>query len=267
MTFYAHLENRSILAITGEDALAFLQGVCTQDVESLRKGVLSYGAHLTSQGRFLYDFFILRNGQEIWLECAKNELMGLARSLNNYVLNHAVEFEDLTEDFDVFALWGGKPEGYPDPRHPNLGTRLYLPKGETPTGSNKASYERHRLKLGIPDGSQDASKAENFTAELGLEYLNGVAFDKGCYVGQELVARLHYRTEPKQKLYQVPLSSPMPKGTDIMAENIKAGTILSNEGGMALALIKNRYFGKKLVANGQTLQPVAPSWWQEQKPA
>jgi folate-binding protein YgfZ len=264
MDFYAHLPSRALLGIAGQECATFLQGVCTQEIENLPENQLAYGAHLTAQGRFLYDFFILKQDDKILLECAKHELMPLAKSLHKYALNFTLDFEDFTEDYDIFAQWPSGAEGHPDPRHQRLGNRIYLPKGEKPAGTEKTEedYENYRISLGIPDGSKDGFKERTFTAELGLEYLNGVDFEKGCYVGQELVARLHYRTEAKKRIYQLKTTHVIPPQTSIMAGEQEAGTVFSSNKDNALAIIKTRYLGKELMCGDEKVNPVAPDWWQ-----
>jgi hypothetical protein len=213
----------------------------------------------------LYDFFILKQQDKILLECAKHELMDLAKSLHKYAVNFDLDFEDLTDDYNIYASWGDHlTKGLNDPRYKKLGNRIYLAAAEHPSGTKQTEeeYEAHRINLAIPDGSKDAIKGRTFTAELGLEYLNGVAFEKGCYVGQELVARLHFRTETKKRLYQVKLDKPIKSETPILCGEQEAGTIFSSCGDTALAIIKTRYLDKELICDGQKIVPIAPSWWQ-----
>lgn len=263
MNFYAHLPSRALLGITGSESDAFLQGVCTQEIINLPENKLAYGAHLTNQGRFLYDFFILKQENKILLECAKHELMPLAKSLHKYAVNFKLDFEDLTDDYNIYATWGNCTEGKEDPRYGKLGSRIYLEKNNTPSGDEKteADYENMRINLAIPDGSKDAIKERTFTAELGLEHLNGIAFEKGCYVGQELVARLHYRTEAKKRLYSIKINSPVTNGTTIFAGEQEAGTIFSVSHNTALAIIKTRYADKELTCDDKKIEPIKPSWW------
>ncbi len=265
--FYAQLKSRAILAISGNNITEFLQGVCTSDINKLDKNTLGYGAHLNPQGRFLYDFFILKQNDKILLECNKHELMDLAKSLHKYTLNFSVEFDDMSDDYNIFAIFGNESnEGYPDPRHKKLGNRIYLPKNKKPTtGKEKLedAYEEYRINLCIPDGSKDAIKNRTFSAELGLEFLNGVSFDKGCYVGQELVARLHFRTEAKKRLYKISSKNKISTSMPIMFENSEVSKISSAYNNTGLAIINTRYANKKLSCNNEEINISAPDWWQQ----
>ena len=279
-TFLA-LPNRGLLGLSGSDSLAFLNSVCTQKV--LPGVAVHYAAHLTPQGRFLFDFFIYQPEENlILLECAHDTLMNLARSLHTYAIGQKVEFGDASADYQVLValnngdaaapLQGTLPTGAlhgTDPRHPQLGTRILCPQTTPHTASTNAQpYETRRIQLGIPDCARDAQHGKTLTAELGLEYLNGVHFAKGCYVGQEMTARMHFRTQPKKKLYQVifDVGSPLPAlPAKLMHENTEVSDINSaaeiNGVVTGLAIIHERFAERSLTCNGCAVSIKLPAWW------
>lgn len=253
MTDLIHLKNRGVLGINGPDAAAFLQGAITQDIEKLSKTPLLYAAHLSPQGRFLYDFFITKQDDFILLDCAKNELMDLAKSLHQYAVGQNIEMHDLSDAFYVYAAFQAFDGGIADPRHSGMGYRL-VSKEKRAVADDFSAYEEKRVKLGIPDGSLDGLKGKTLTAELGLEYLNGVSFDKGCYVGQEMTARMHHRTKPKKTVFKIALADEQKPHSTLMVGEQEAGWIFSNAGRSAIAIVKERYADKFSNIS-------KPSWW------
>lgn len=272
------LESRAVLAVSGEEATAFLQGVVTQDMELLAENKPLYGAHLTPQGRFLYDFFLIKHPSgKILIECNKEELMPLAGSLHKYAVGQKIEFEDLSEDYVVLAdilekgeagTWQGESFIYTDPRLKELGLRALVPAKGTPTNTHAEEvYEAHRISMCVPDGSKDGFKSKTLPNELRLESLNGINFEKGCYVGQELTARTKFRSAPQKSLYVItfpPTLSPE-LGTPILAGENEAGWVFSSHDGKGIALLRNRLTENKseLTLNGEKINFKKPSWIKE----
>ncbi len=263
---YVALDDRGIVTLDGADAGPFLQGLISNDVDRVSDERGAYAALLTPQGKFLHDFFVLRHGSGYLLDCEGPRLGDLGRRLMAYKLRADIALADATEDFRVIALFGegtdatfNLPPGpggvaphrggmiMRDPRHPALGLRAVLPRDRDPSAFEtsgfehgaRADYERHRIGLGAPDGSRDMAVEKATLMECGFEALNGVDFDKGCYVGQELTARTKHRGLVRKRLMRVSLDGPLPPaGTPIMVGDKEAGEMRSGVDDSAIALLR-----------------------------
>ena len=290
MSQLVHLSDRSILALTGKDAKEFLQGVITQDIKKLSEKNALYAAHLTPQGRFMYDFFIIQDKEDrILLDCAAWELMPIAKAFHKYLVNQDVEFNDMTEDYDIYAditpCKKGEPgsissekkheEGlisYNDPRLNTLGTRFITPRAsKLPKGRTEADkitvYHNHRIKLGVPSGSYDVLKEKTLLSELFMEELHGVSFEKGCYVGQELTARTKHRTTPKKHIFIIKYEGEAPElGATVTCEDREAGWVFSSSEGQAIGILRLREVekNKPLCLGGATVKVTIPKWAQKE---
>jgi folate-binding protein YgfZ len=275
------LTSRGLLGLSGPDAEGFLQGQITQNLRRLDAAHALFGAHLTPQGRFLYDFFIFRLGGHVVLDVARDELMPLAKTLHHYKTRERVEFDDLSADYTVHALLhpsdGPAQRGdlmavgngvlYRDPRHLELGHRLVTPVGAPlpvdGTPADEATYHAHRLGLGIPDGRFDGEKGQTPLNELCYADLGGIDYTKGCYVGQELTARTHFRTQPKKRLFALTFQgTPPAAGTPILADGHEAGTLFSSAGKNAVGLLRLTEVAKNpaLTCGGVALTARKPDW-------
>ncbi len=261
------LEERGVVSVGGPEAGPFLQGLISNDIERVTAERAVYAALLTPQGKFLHDFFVLRHGDDYLLDCEGPRTGDLGRRLMAYRLRADVTLADATEDYRVVALFGGvdgeAPFGLPpdeggavpcaggilmrDPRGAALGLRAVLPRdadlaflaqaGFAP--GDAADYERHRLARGAPDGSRDMEVGRATLMECGFEALNGVDFEKGCYVGQELTARTKHRGLVRRRLAPVTLKGALPPaGTPITAGGKEVGEIRSGLDGTALAVLR-----------------------------
>ncbi|MGH6905257.1 MAG: YgfZ/GcvT domain-containing protein, partial [Geminicoccaceae bacterium] len=217
---YIVLADRGVLALRGADVRPFLQGLISNDIERIRPDQASYAALLTPQGKFLFDFFIVQHGEDLLLETELARVGDLQRRLLMYRLRSKVEIEDVSDGFAVVALIGegvaemldlperpgacrGLEHGlaFVDPRLVRMGVRALLPAQDAASAlarlrldeAPRAAYERLRLSLGMPDGSRDLIVEKATLLESGFEELNGVDFGKGCFVGQELTARMKFR--------------------------------------------------------------------------
>ena len=264
---YVPLDNRGIVSVDGPEALPFLQGLISNDIERVSEARGIYAALLTPQGKFLHDFFVLRNGEGYLLDCEGPRVGDLGGRLVAYRLRSDVQLADATEDFRVVALFGGRgadgafdlppSEGSAapcgagtimrDPRNAALGLRAVLPRDADLTFLEQAGfakghvtdYERHRIAHGAPDGSRDMEVGRATLMECGFEALNGVDFEKGCYVGQELTARTKHRGLVRRQLAPVALDGPLPPtGTPIMAGEREVGEIRSGLDDAALAVLR-----------------------------
>ena len=201
----AMLEDRGVVSVSGADAAGFLQGLLTNDVEGLEPGEARYAALLTPQGKILFDMIIVRapdaNGAAYLLDCGSAQAADLAKRLGFYKLRAKVTVANVSASRAVAAFWGGEPEAieggllYVDPRDPRLGWRAILPRADSlAVGSEHADmYEGLRIAIGAPKGGVDFAYSEAFPHDANLDLLHGVDFDKGCYVGQEVVSRMKHR--------------------------------------------------------------------------
>jgi folate-binding protein YgfZ len=278
---FAILSGRAPLAVTGPDAVAFLQGLVSNDVEKVSAQQAIYAALLTAQGKFLFDFFVAKMGDGLVLDAEAARLDDLAKRLKLYKLRSKVTIERV-ENFAVMAVWGEgadkvlalAPYAFPDPRLPTAGVRLVAPANFADTlraaGFGEASetdYDSHRLSLGLPDGSRDIGIDKAVLLECGFEELHGVDFAKGCYMGQELTARTKYRGLVKKRLLPVEIAGAAPPtGTQITLDGKDAGELRSSHGKAGIALIrldafdKARIDGVPLMAGSVALSAWTPDW-------
>jgi folate-binding protein YgfZ len=284
---FAILEDRGILAVSGPDRRVFLQGLVSNDVEKLAANRAIYAALLTAQGKYLHDFIMVEVGEAIWLDAEAARLGDLRRRLATYRLRAKVEIAE-RPDLAVAAAFGegalaalglGDEAGevrsldggvaLADPRLARLGARLIMDRarlaglGSELAQADFAAYDRHRLALGIPDGSRDLVPDKSILLEAGFDELNGVDWQKGCYVGQELTARTKYRGLIKKRLFPVHIDGPAPApGTMVTAEGRDAGELRSSRDGEGLALLRLDAVdaGRALLADGATLAPLKLDW-------
>jgi folate-binding protein YgfZ len=283
------LGDRGILAVSGPDRRLFLQGLVSNDVEKLAANRAVYAALLTAQGKYLHDFIMVEEGEAIWLDAEAARLADLRRRLSIYRLRAKVAITERPE-LAVAAVFGegalaalglsGEPGAarklaggivLADPRLAALGARAILPREALRPAllalglaeTDFAAWDRHRLALGIPDGSRDLVLDKSILLEAGFDELNGVDWQKGCYVGQELTARTKYRGLIKKRLFPVHIEGPAPPpGTIVTSDGRDAGEIRSSRDGQGLALLRLDAVaeGRRLSADGATLLPLRPDW-------
>ena len=288
------LDGRGLLKVSGEDALDFLQGLVTNDVSKAGPERALYSAMLSPQGKYLYDFFIVDLNGELVIDCEAGRLDELKRKLNMYKLRSKVELIELNQYFMVVSFIGksvaealqlNNSEGvaksflggvaFIDPRITGIGGRAVIPRENavkklTEAGfsaGNAEEYESLRLSLGLPDGSRDMVVDKAILLENGFQELNGIDWEKGCYMGQELTARTHYRGLIKKRLMPVQIEGPLPApGTAVMLGDKNVGEMRSGNEERGLALIRLKQFkdvlksGEGFSAEGTTLRPVKPEW-------
>jgi tRNA-modifying protein YgfZ len=267
------LDDRGVVRVSGEDAASFLQGVLTNDVEKLGAHEARYAALLTPQGKILFDFLVVRlpadGGAAFALDCAAAQAPDLAKRLSFYKLRAKVTISDESADHCVLAHWGGEPENapggivYADPRAAELGCREILPraKGLAIGEASVADYEALRISLGVPKGGVDFVYADAFPHEANLDLLHGVDFEKGCYVGQEVVSRMKHRGGARKRIVRVRLDAAAPgPGTPVLDGELPVGTLGSSAGASALAMLRldrvedARAAGRQLSARGVALR-------------
>jgi len=237
-----HLENRAVIRLSGADVRKFLQGLVTNDVMKAVAGVGVYAALLTPQGKFMYDMIIMADGDDLLLDVAADRKDELIRRLTMYKLRAAVTITD-ESGLKVWAVWADEaPDGIvaADPRDAALGYRVISANMPGSDPLSTADYEHKRLALGVPDSSRDIEVEKYFWLETDAERLNGVSFSKGCYVGQELTARMKHRTTLKKKLVAVKAEGGrLEPGQEITtADGKSAGEIRTTDGTHAIAFFR-----------------------------
>ena len=276
--------DRALIAVSGPDARAFLQGLISNDVNKAAPERAIYAALLTAQGKYLHDFFLAELDGRLLIEAEAARRDDLMRRLARFKLRSQVSIA--AEDGLAVALAFGPGAAaalglaqepgrairiggglaFVDPRLTEAGVRCWLPAAQArlplpdaPAGA----YEALRLSLGLPDGSRDLEIEKSILLENGFEELNGVDWQKGCYVGQELTARTHYRALIKKRLVPVSFQGDVPPpGTPVLAGAEPVGEMRSAAGGQGLAMLKLEALGRgDLAAGGVRLEPHPPAWF------
>jgi tRNA-modifying protein YgfZ len=254
------LPSRALIAVAGEEWRGFLQGLLTQDVETIRPGEARFGALLTPQGRLLYDLFVVGRPDGCWLDCQAQSRAALLQRLTIYRLRAKVT--QAADDTPVHAAWGASPAGegwVRDPRLAELGWRGY--GAEAAPNASEAEYDAHRLALGAP-GPADWGEDSAYPLEADFDLLNGVDFKKGCFVGQETTSRMKRRGAIKSRMLPIRFEGPAPThGAEILAGTLRAGQVLSGAAGLAMALVRlDRIEGAALTVDGRPCEVVRPAW-------
>lgn len=226
------MNTRTILKVTGSDARDFLQGLVTNDVARLSDGLV-YAAMLTPQGKYLADFFMVPDGAGAMIDVNADLAQMLAGRLNMYKLRADVTVE--ATDLCLHRGLGQAPDdGFVDPRHADLGWRAYRADPQT---DDTTDWDALHVAHVVPRSGVELS-GDTFILEAGFERLNGVDFRKGCYVGQEVTARMKHKTELRKGLATVEVAGHAPVGTQIMANGKPAGTLFSQSGDRAIAYLR-----------------------------
>lgn len=276
------LADRGVVKISGEDARRFLDGLVTTNIELVRPGAARFGALLTPQGKIIADFLITEasNGQGggFLIDCPKALAQQLADRLGFYKLRAKVSVENLSDSLGVLAVWDGEPSLKPDltfsdPRNDNMGWRILVPEdlaakaaGAIGATMCEASvYEAHRIACGVPRGGADFMYGDAFPHDANMDRLHGVDFDKGCYVGQEVVSRMEHRGTTRTRIVRLRLDGPTPEvGATVTAGDKSMGTMGASANGVGLALLRiDRVAdaldaGLSISAGGLPLSLVAP---------
>jgi len=254
----ATLANRAVVRLSGPECRSFLQGLITQDVETLGVGQLRYGALLTPQGRLRWDLFIYGETDGLAIDVAASAREAFIQALSLYRLRAKVAIAAASEV--VLAAWGSAPGGedwLSDPRHPGLGWRKLA---HAPANSD-GDYTAHRLAFGAADPAVDAIEPL-YPIDANLDLLNGIDFKKGCFIGQETTSRMKRRGQIKTRI--APLAydgGPLDPGAEVMAEDLRAGRVLVSGAGRSLALLRmDRALKAPLACGDRKLQLDVPDW-------
>lgn len=193
------LAERALIRLAGSDVRPFLQGLITNDVTAIDNGPV-WSALLTPQGKALFDFIVWADGEAVLIDCEAAQAEALAKRLSFYRLRRPITIEPS----EAAVHWSpSDAAGVPDPRLPALGSRWLGPKAAPARG-----WRNHRLGLGVTEGVAELGSGETLWLECNAAELNGVSFTKGCYVGQENTARMHYRAKVNRRLVVAPIGPP-----------------------------------------------------------
>jgi len=267
---YAVLQSRSLISLGGPEWRAFLQGLITQDVESLAPGEARFGALLTPQGRLLYDLFVVaRDDGTAWLDVEAEHRAALLQRLMIYRLRAKVEIA--ADETPASILFAGDPGEVPakpsdglwvaDPRLPELGWRGY--GTPAPAGSvlaDEAVREQQKLRLGVP-GPADWGSDKTYPIEANFDLLNGIDFKKGCFVGQETTSRMKRRGTIKNRMLPFALDGAPPSpGAELLNGELRAGVVTSSRDGGGIALVRLDRLDGVLTIDGRPAVVSTPDW-------
>ena len=226
--------DRRVYTVTGADRLNFLQGMVSNDVLPLGRGDGAvWAALLTPQGKYLADFLLIAQGDRLLLDIKDSIAEATLRRLSMYRLRADVQFAAST--LTVSRGLGTPPPGtIADPRHPALGWRGYGAAGGPPA----IEWNAIRVAHCIPETGIELVPDDSYLLESGFERLHGVDFRKGCYVGQEVTARMKHKTELKKGLITVTIEGEAPPGTPILQGDKPAGTLFTQSQGRAIAYLR-----------------------------
>jgi folate-binding protein YgfZ len=261
------LEDRAVAGLSGPDAREFLQGLITNDVARIGPEAPSYAALLTAQGKILFDFLIVEQDGMLLLDCQASSREGLIKRLSLYRLRAKVE---IVKRDDLAVIW--QPDGsaslpfFRDPRRPDLGFRAIVPKDKDLPPAGAATYTKWRLAQGAPEGG-DFGQDKVFALDAGLDELGAVAFDKGCYVGQELTARMKHRGTARKRLLPVLVDderTALIPDAAVRADGHEIGTIHAVYGPQGFALLRLDRLADNadgpFDADGTSLHILKPAW-------
>ncbi|HID35977.1 MAG TPA: folate-binding protein [Ghiorsea sp.] len=228
--------DRTILSLKGDNIAGFLNGLITNSLNS----ELTFAALLTPQGKIIADFFVHRIADDhLVLETAEKFGKTLALRLKMYKLRAKIDIEDISADYDVYALWNGEGHiGLTDPRHPDLGQRYLTKSGSLSPEHSSEDYDLHRLSLGVPDSTWDFGTEQMYPADANMDLLNGVDYKKGCFIGQEVVSRMHRKTTVRKRMRAVKLYGAAKAGDSLKAGGRTVGTLNHDRNDMGMALVK-----------------------------
>jgi folate-binding protein YgfZ len=287
----AHLSDRGVVKVSGDEARKFLNGLVTVDMSEVTGTSPRFAALLTPQGKIIVDFIVAEaapaDGGGFFLDCPRALAATLAERLAFYRLRAKIAIEDVSEMLAVTAIWNSaagappRPSGasqgenggflcYPDPRLPELGFRCMLPPARAVPDAERmtlADYEAHRIALGVPRGGIDFAYGDAFPHEADMDQLHGIDFQKGCFVGQEVVSRMEHRSTARTRVIPVALAGAAPAaGIAITAAGTPVGVMGSAAGRRGLASLRLDRVeaalanGVPLVADGIALRPIKPVW-------
>ncbi len=281
-TFHAALDDRAVIRAHGPDMYDLLQRLVTGNLDQVTPEKAVYSLLLTPQGKFLFDFFMVRDPDEegaLLLDCAKSRVAELQKRLTMYKLRADAAFDDVSAEFVVVAHWGEQAAplqggaSFMDPRGEFLGGRALVPASNLESflsqadseERNAADYRAFCVSQGVPDGALDIGADKAFPIENNLDLLNGIDFQKGCFVGQEVASRTHRKGKARKRLVVASLEGTPPEpGSDITIGEAKVGSVAGSAGNNVLALVFTDRVAKAqsttATAGGSTLALEVPAY-------
>ena len=236
---YTHLD-RTVFRLAGEDVAPWLSGLTTNEIGDSA----TFAALLTPQGKIIADFFIHKRADGYLIETPEKFGKALLMRLKMYRLRAKIGIEDVSDTYNVYALWNGEGDvGADDPRHSGLGKRLALQAGSLTPEHDETDYDLHRLALGVPDSAWAFETERVFPADANMDILHGLDLKKGCFIGQEVVSRMHRKSTIRKRMRGVKLSGAAGAGDALMAGETKAGEILHVNDNRAMALAREDRLG------------------------
>ncbi len=248
MTTTLHmLENRGVIALTGTDARAWLDNLITNDLVALDTQPAIFAGLLTPQGKLLFEFFVIRHGADLLIETHAASVATLIKRLTLYKLRAQIGLRDVSAEWT--SLWrtcASTSETAPtmpgailfsDPRAPSHFWRGLAPS-TAPRAANPTAYTAARVKLGLAEAPEDYTLGDTFPHEANLDTHAGVSFTKGCFVGQEVVARMQNKSVVRKRVVCVSANAPLSAGTDITTGAATIGKLGSVAGNAGLALLR-----------------------------
>ncbi len=277
MTGYHIAEDRSVLRISGADWIEFLQGIVSNDVAKAGADRGVWAAFVTPQGKYLHDFFLAADGESILLDCERARADDLRKRLRRYTLRSDARVEaagDLVVSLTAAASAPADGAGacFPDPRHRDAGYRLIGARSAVERAMAAAGiapadpleWDRRRLALGLPDGSRDMEIERSTLAEANADLLGGIDWGKGCWMGQEVTARMHYRGLAKRRLTPMHVDGPVPpRGATVERGGKPVGECRSSAGGLVMVLARTEVIDEAesdLRSGEARLHPAPPEW-------
>ncbi|WP_125256656.1 YgfZ/GcvT domain-containing protein [Brevundimonas fluminis] len=254
----ARLEDRAVVAVTGPDARSFLHGLLTQDVLTLAPGKVRFGAFLSPPGRLMWDLFLWGAEDGVLLDVAADRRDALVTKLTMHRLRAQVTIA--AEGTPVAVCWEGMAEGFaPDPRLAALGGRRL---GEAEATASADDWQAHRLTLGVPDPDRDCGMDRTYPIEANFDVLNGIDFQKGCFVGQETTSRMKRRGAIRSRMLPLTFDGPTPaEGAEVLTEaGLRAGQVLTGRPGRAMALLRLDRLDGPLTVDGRAVAVERPGW-------
>lgn len=252
----ARLPDRGVVSLIGPDASQFLQGLITNDIATLENGAAAIHAGLLSpQGKILFEFFVAQIPGGFVLEITQEKIADFVKRLTMYKLRADVTIRDASNNFQVLALWGedanspgetANTVSFGDPRLPALGRRILaearfvsdIASATNGVDSEPEDYHTHRIELGVPEGGKDFLFGDTVPHEADFDLFHGVSFTKGCYVGQEVVARMQNKSIIRKRVVSIAAAAPLASGADILLGDVVIGRIGSVAGARGLALMR-----------------------------
>ncbi len=269
-SFLCRLDSRSLVDVSGPEASDFLDRMITQKTEAADGSKAALGALLTPQGKIISDFLVVRKESGgFLLDAPSAGAADLRKRLTMFKLRADVTIE--ASPLVVYAGTGAPPPSAgilaTDARHPDLGWRLYAAEGAVTTNADEAAWQAHRVLLGVPEAGTDLPLLDAFPHDLAMDSLHGVDFDKGCYVGQEVVSRMRYRGTARRRPVILSADTQLPPaGAEILIGGRAAGHVGSANGTRGIAILRldrvrdAMSTGEPITVEGLPVSVALPAW-------